>query len=303
MTHGPMARWLVSLGLLTGLMLWLDPARIVDQLGTLAPAWLFLALAVSIAQTGLSAWRWRFTAHRLGLTLSPTRAMGDYYLAGFVNQILPGGVLGDAWRARRHARQSGRAGAAWRAVILERFSGQVAVIGLAVMAVVLYRPWRDAFAPALVGLGLAGALAGLVGAAMWPRLAQRADWVRQFGRDLDRALLAGRAWPLQLGSSVLIVLSYLLIFAAAARGIGLSLPVPQLMLLALPVLLAMLIPISVAGWGLREGAAGAVWLLSGMPPEQGVAASIAYGLVVLLASLPGAVVLVMPTSSKAHIHQ
>ncbi|NNM34814.1 MAG: UPF0104 family protein, partial [Gemmatimonadetes bacterium] len=50
-------------------------------------------------------------------------------------------------------------------------------------------------------------------------------------------------------------------------------------------------PISVAGWGLREGAAALLWSAAGLTTAEGVAVSVAYGLIVLLSTLPGLAVL------------
>jgi len=83
------------------------------------------------------------------------------------------------------------------------------------------------------------------------------------------------------------VLSYGLVMVCAARAIGVALPALEVLALAPALLLAMLIPFSVAGWGLREGTAAGVWVLVGLPSAQGVAVSLAYGVLVLLASLPG----------------
>ena len=300
-------RWALSLSVLGLLLLWLEPRRIAAELADMHTAWLLLAVLTATAPTFLSAWRWRFTAARLGLPLSAKTALADYYLAGFVNQVLPGGVVGDAWRAQRHARASGKTGTAWRAVILERASGQLAVALLAILALILHPPWRGALEtgldlPAAGGrYSLALSLPLILAIAAYATRRFWQPWLATFGADIRRALLARAAWPLQLGSSLLIVLSFLLVFALAARGIGLAIAVPTLMLMALPVLLAMLIPLSVAGWGWREGAAAGVWVLSGLPPEQGVAASIAYGVVILLASLPGAIVLLV--KPKINVHQ
>lgn len=297
-------RWLVSLAVLAALLWWLEPGRIAAELSDIQISWLLLALLSATVPTVLSAWRWRFTAARLSLRLSWRTAIGDYYLAGFVNQVLPGGVIGDAWRAQRHAQSSGRRGPAWRAVILERASGQLVVMLMAVLSVLLYPPWREAISANLGPLGgtgrqgLALSLPLLLAVIAYATRQRWQPWLKVFGRDIGRALLARRVWPFQLLSSSVIVLSYLLVFALAARGIGLDMPVPGLMLLALPVLLAMLIPLSVAGWGFREGAAAGVWLLSGLPPEQGVAVSVAYGLIVLLASLPGTLVLAVRPSAR-----
>lgn len=284
-------RWLISLSVLGAVLFWIEPHRIAAQIRSFHPGWLILALIVTAAQTALSAWRWRFTASRLGLRLSSRRALGDYYLACFANQVLPGGMLGDAWRAQRHARVSGQQGAAWQAVILERASGQVLVGLFSLVALVLIPAWRHALASfamssmpwlLLVLIALIAVITAVVRLVLqrWP------ETIASFRNALQLAVLARKAWPRQLLSSLLIVVSYTLVFALAARAIGVALPWHQLMLVALPVLIAMLIPVSVAGWGWREALAGALWYSLRLPPEQGVAVSIAYGAVVAVGATP-----------------
>ncbi|HET8805548.1 MAG TPA: lysylphosphatidylglycerol synthase domain-containing protein, partial [Gaiellales bacterium] len=62
-------------------------------------------------------------------------------------------------------------------------------------------------------------------------------------------------------------------------------------LLALLAMMAMVLP-SLAGWGPREGATAWVFGAAGLGAGQGVATAVVYGVMVLVASLPGAVVLV-----------
>jgi len=296
-------RWSISLGLIGLLLILIEPGRVLAELGDLDPGWLILALAVSVFQVGLSAWRWQFTAQRLGLNLPWRRAFFDYYLASLINQVLPGGLVGDAWRAHRHGRHSGQRGRAWRAVIIERASGQLVVVLLTAAALAMVPSWRAALVNISPGLTMALLLLvitvviGLFGylARRWPELFQA------LRKDTHCALLAPRAWPVQLASSLLIVVSYTLVFALTARGLGIGLDFLLLMALAMPVLLAMLIPVTVAGWGFREAAAAGIWLSLGMNPEQGIAVALAYGLVILVASLPGLLVLAprFETQTKA----
>jgi uncharacterized membrane protein YbhN (UPF0104 family) len=115
---------------------------------------------------------------------------------------------------------------------------------------------------------------------------------RQFAGDIRAALLRWPVWLIQLASSLLVVGSYLAVFVVLAFGAGYLVEDDSLLiLLALcsGLLLSMVIPVTVAGWGVREGAAAVLWPLAGLPAEQGVALSIGYGLLVLLSSLPGAV--------------
>jgi len=60
------------------------------------------------------------------------------------------------------------------------------------------------------------------------------------------------------------------------------------------ILTAMLIPLSVAGWGWREGAAAALFPLAGAAPDAGLAASAAFGALMLAAAMPGALWLTRP---------
>ena len=93
-------RWSVSLGLL-GLIIFHHGDTLDGILAETQLRWIALALLISIAQVLLSAWRWRYTALRLETALGLRTAIGEYYLAMLVNQLLPGGVLGDAQRAWR----------------------------------------------------------------------------------------------------------------------------------------------------------------------------------------------------------
>ena len=283
---GRWLRWGSSLALLLGVAVWLDVGAVARRLTELDPAWVGAALVVSVAQVVLSAWRWRYTAGRLGQELPLGRAVGEYYRATLLNQLLPGGVVGDVSRAWRHAGPGGGGGRAVSAVVLDRLSGQAvmcAVAGVSGLALLRAIPgggvvgWGIA-AAALTALVLAGPLL-IRGLLRLPPLARLAS-------DAEEALL-GSALPVQLSASLLVVASYLGVFVMGARGVGVDTPALTLLVLAGPVLVTMLLPVTVAGWGLREGAAAALWHAVGLTPADGVAISIAYGLLVLVSSAPG----------------
>ncbi|SHE98966.1 Uncharacterized membrane protein YbhN, UPF0104 family [Modicisalibacter ilicicola DSM 19980] len=306
-------RLLASAVLLGLLAWWLDMSTIAAELQGLSASWVMLALALTLPQVAVSAWRWRLTARLLGIRLAWGAALGDYYLATFLNQLLPGGVMGDAARAWRHARASGERAAALRAVIIERVSGQL-VLAVMTASVLLsplwHRPLSAALGDGLDRLAATGTLVWLTlafvllvaGLALYrlytrpPRLFE--TLTRGLGRDLFLTLLSSHAWPRQLLGSLLVVGSYVAVFVCAARAIGTELPLMTLLALIPPVLLAMAIPLSVAGWGLREGAAALVWAAAGLAPAQGVAVSMAYGGLVLVSSLPGALFLMSRRSRR-----
>ena len=79
----------------------------------------------------------------------------------------------------------------------------------------------------------------------------------------------------------------LVAFWASAAAVGLSLSFAAVVTLVPLILLAMLIPITISGWGLREGAAAALLPLAGATVSESLAASVVFGLVGLIAVLPG----------------
>ena len=292
-------RFGVSIGLLCALVWVIDAGAVVARLVRMEVAWAVPALAISIGQIAASTWRWRFTAGRLGLELPFVDALREYYLATFLNQVLPGGVVGDVSRAWRHARrQDAQAAAApaVHAVILERASGQAVMMVVAVVSLFSLSV-TPVGGPRSAGLS-AAILVGLVLGAV-AVLGRHRSQVSAMGRLLDdarRGLVAGVALPVQVTTSVLVVGSYIVTFLLAARGVGVDLPLRTLLPLVAPVLVTMLIPVTVAGWGLRESAAAALWGISGLTVADGVSVSAAYGLLILIASVPGGLVLALRPS-------
>jgi uncharacterized membrane protein YbhN (UPF0104 family) len=290
-------RVVVSLGLLALLAVVLDGRAVLERLRALDPLWVATALATSVVQVVASAWRWRYTAHRLGVRLSLGRAVAEYYRATFLNQVLPGGVVGDVSRALRHrgasADDSRERRSAIHAVLLERVSGQVVMSAVAVGSAALLLAGSGAPPAAWIGAGVVAAMLIAVAAAALRR-GSGAGWRAWFAADA-RAALGGSALPVQLASSLLVVATYLATWLLAALAVGSAVPAGLLLTIAAPVLVAMLLPVSVAGWGLREGAAAALGGVVGVGSGDGsvevVAISVAYGVLVLAGSLPGAVLI------------
>ena len=282
----------VSFALLALLAWWLDASALLDRLAGFDPRWALVAVAISFPQIALLAFRWRFTAGRLGLDLPFGAALREYYLATFLNQVLPGGVMGDVSRAWRHGRAGpeSRLGPAARAVILERTSGQVVMGGIAALSLASL-PLAFSAVPVTLALAVCGIGVAALAALLAFRQRARSGPLATLWRDVHTALLSRDTLPAQLLSSTLVVGTYLATYVVAARALGVSTPLWTLLPLVAPVLLSMLVPATVAGWGVREATAAALWGAVGLTPVDGVAISAAYGILVLLSSLPGALVL------------
>ncbi|SOD74914.1 uncharacterized membrane protein YbhN (UPF0104 family) [Jatrophihabitans sp. GAS493] len=291
-------RPVIGAAILVGLGWRIGRGPFLDGLSALSGGALLAAVAVTAVTTLASAWRWRVIATALGSPLPLRRAVAAYYRSQFLNSALPGGVLGDLHRGVRHGRDVDDVGRGLRAVALDRTAGQVVQTGLAmVILLALASPVRSRM-PLLLALVLALALAGAAVVSLAVRRlpagrSLRLARLRQLiGADVRRSLLDRRAWPTVAVSSVVVVAGHAAIFILAARLTGTDVAAQRLLPLTMLALLAMSIPLSIGGWGPREGATAWVFGAAGLGVEHGIATATAYGAMAFVATLPGAVVLI-----------
>jgi glycosyltransferase 2 family protein len=255
---------------------------------------LLAAAAIFFITTACCAWRWKIVARGLGMRLSLPAAVAAYYRCLFLNLTLPSGVAGDVHRGISHGRDVHDVGRALRAVVWERTAGQVVQVVLTISVLfVLPSPVRSSMP--LVAVALVGAAVGvlLVDRVQTGRGRSRWERVRNaVVADIRGGLLHKNALPAIALATTLAFVGYAVIFLIAARTAGVTAPVSRLLPLASLAILAMVLP-SIAGWGPREGATAWVFSAAGLGADRGAATAVAYGVMVLAASLPGALVLVV----------
>ncbi|MGJ7440745.1 lysylphosphatidylglycerol synthase domain-containing protein [Aquipuribacter sp. MA13-6] len=275
----------------------------------LAPGPVALALLLGLLWRSLAATRWLLLSRALGAGLTWPSALAEYFRSELVNQVVPGGVVGDVDRARRHGSDVGLLPAA-RAVFLERTVGQLVLVA-ATAVTLLARPELLRVSDGVDGatvtvLALVLGVVALVAVGLWQ------PWRRDVGRSPRRDAAAGgrtgprdvatpslRALAVPLGFAVLLSLGVLVCFVAlfllAARVTG-GEPAPWDVLVpaVLVVLLVSGIPLTVAGWGAREAGAALCFAAVGLASADGVAAAVGYGLLSLVSALPGLVPLLRP---------
>ena len=287
---------LLAAGTLAVLVWHLGTGPFLDGLRAVDGAALAAACCLAVLTTVCCAWRWRIVARGLGIDLPLGAAVAAYYRSLFLNVTLPGGVVGDVHRGISHGRDTSDVGRGLRAVAWERSAGQVVQIVLTVaVLLVVPSPVRGivpvvALALLAAGAGVALALRvrpalGRVGGSRFARLR------RAVARDLRDGLLAARAWPAVALASALVVAGHTVTFLIAARTAGATAPLSQMLPLALLVLLAAALP-NIGGWGPREGVTAWAFGAAGLGASLGVATAVVYGVMVFVASLPGAALLV-----------
>jgi GTP cyclohydrolase II len=260
--------------------------------GLRAVAWQAVVAAVTLTAltTVCSAWRWRVVARALGADIGLPGATGAYYRSLFLNSVLPGGVLGDVHRAVTQGRRTGDVAQGVRAVAWERLCGQVIqAVVTAVVLLTLPSPVRPALPYVLAGIaGVAGCAALVVGVAARRGRSRPARAARAVAADLRRGLLVPGVWPQVTLASLLVVAGHTATFVIAARVAGCTAPLGELIALLMVVQIAAGIPLSVGGWGPREGAAAWAFAAAGLGAANGVTVATLYAVVMLAAVAPGA---------------
>jgi glycosyltransferase 2 family protein len=96
-----------------------------------------------------------------------------------------------------------------------------------------------------------------------------------------------RELPKILITSLLVQIINVTVIFFLINGMGAHVSIWQCMLIVPTVMLISLLPFSVAGWGLRESAMATGFALIHAPAAAAVAASVLFGVLTLLISLPG----------------
>ncbi len=265
----------------------IDSGAFFNALGRVEPGWFLLATAVYGLAFLFGGWRWHLTLRLTECAVHPS-ASGRLYLIGhYFFIILFGGLAGDVARSTAYARWYGFPVAqVFAAAPLDRLLGLAGMICFATLTVIfagvnggLNRipqiesrwPWH--------WLALAAVLLVLVIAVLfwwrpgrshfWERLR---DWILSGARSLAKSP-AVMTKGLICGFVVQVSLAAVLALTLEAVSPE-ALPWEQ-MIWTIPVILTLsALPITVAGLGLREGAAIVLLGLYGVPAENAVAASL-----------------------------
>jgi hypothetical protein len=261
-------------------------------------AWLELA-AVGVlfpSMALLVALRWRLLAGWLGLAAPAGLMVRAVFLGLFAGQLLPSSVGSDVVRGWVLARQTGRAGLVAASVVADRLIG---LCGVSLLLALAYGfSAREALAVPQVIVAAAGLVAAASLAAVLAATTGRPASLRKLALRLFRPLGVAHAGATSAQGLVLAVGVALVIHAAvtlaaalsaAAYGIGGS---PRAWLAIIPIsVLAAAMPISINGWGVREGVIVALAAGQGIAPADALLVSLTLGAGNVLASLPGAFLL------------
>jgi uncharacterized membrane protein YbhN (UPF0104 family) len=262
---------------------------------------------VTFLQIFVGVLRWREISAECGAPLGTAQAMRYNVIGTFFNQTLPSSIGGDAVRLWLVA----RGGAGWRAATYSIFVDRA--VGLIALAIIIVAslPWSYSLISdpqgrsALLFVDLA-ALAGgagflVLGRLPWPWLKRwwATHHLHACSVIANRVIFSRKHEPAIAALSVLVHVLAVVIVWCLVQSIAAPVVFGQLFQLVPPVMLITMLPISIAGWGVREATMGLAFGYAGLMTNEGVNISLLFGAVNFIVGAFGGLVWIFSAEKAA----
>jgi glycosyltransferase 2 family protein len=302
-----LARIVVSLALLYLALRGINFTAIQSRLSQINLGWIGLAVLITVVQIFIGALRWEEISVRCGAPLTDMQAFRFNMIGAFFNQTLPSSIGGDAVRLWL----VNRTGAGWRAATYSILTDRA--IGLIALALIIVAslPWSYGMISdsngriALVFVDFA-ALAGglgflLLGCLPWSWL--KTWWptkhVHACSVIANQVIFDRRSGPKIAVLSFSIHVLAVVIAWCAARSIAAPADFEQVFMLIPPIMLITMMPISIAGWGVREATMMVAFGYAGLAQTDGTVVSILFGAVSFIVGCAGGLVWIFSAEKTA----
>jgi len=253
---------------------------------------LLLAILFQLLSTLLAGFRWAKVMQQLNFGLNKHFYIKSYFKGSFFNQGLPTSIGGDAVRVLDVATTGHRKRDAFIGVFIDRILGLAGLLILNLLA--------NFFLPDLLPDNLFLminfiVLSGIIGFIAFIYVhkikylyrGRIFKYLLRISTQLNKILhnLSSISFHLIIG--VLIHLFSIINIYLVGQSVGLEYDLLTISVIVPPVILLTLIPVSLAGWGIREGAMIGFFGLIGGNNANILSMSILYGIILIIASLPG----------------
>jgi uncharacterized membrane protein YbhN (UPF0104 family) len=273
-------------------------SELASRINVASLVWIGLAIAALFLQIFAGALRWREISADCGAPLTTTRAVRFNLIGSFFNQTLPSSIGGDAVRLWLVA----RGGAGWRAATYSIFVDRA--IGLIALALIIFAslPWSYRLIDDPQGraallfvdfVALAGGAGFLVlGRLNWPWLKRWWGTHHLYACAViaNRVIFSRAHGPKLAALSMLVHVLAVVIAWCIVQSIAAPVRFGQVFQLIPPVMLITMLPISIAGWGVREATMGLAFGYAGLMTAEGVNVSLLFGAVSFIVGAVGGLV-------------
>jgi hypothetical protein len=300
-------RILVSLALLYLALRGINFAAIEVRLSQINLGWIALAVLVTVVQIFIGALRWREISEQCQAPLTDLQAFRYNMIGAFFNQTLPSSIGGDAVRLWL----VNRSGAGWRAATYSILTDRA--IGLIALALIIVAslPWsygiiadsNGRLALAFLDFAALGGGLGflLIGHLPWSWL--KTWWptkhIHACSVIANKVIFNRRSGPKIAALSLSVHVLAVVIAWCAVHSISAPAEFEQVFMLIPPIMLITMMPISIAGWGVREATMMVAFGYAGLAPADGTVVSILFGAVYFIVGAAGGGVWIMSAEKTA----
>lgn len=285
-------RVLVTVGLMAAALRGIEWSKLTALFGTIDWRWWAAGFAAGMVVNVVAAVRWARLAQPVGFSFPLGYFIWRFFEGQFFSLCLPTSIGGDVVKAYRLADSTHGRLLAGCTVVADRLTG-LAALGVLAGATLLGREWRLGLAGTA---GIAALLLGAVLAVVWLGVGSLDKLLSLFPEPHAARAFIGRLLPYQMrpslmaqavGWSMLVQMGGAVSVALVARALGVALPLSLWFTVVPLVALAMVLPVSIGGVGVREGGLAFLLAPSGVAREQAVAIGLLWFLCTILGGLVG----------------
>lgn len=271
---------------------YVDFNNLINILAKSHGGYILIALILQLASTYLAAYRWLLIMSLLVFKENLAYYVKSYFKGTFFNQVLPSSIGGDAVRIIDLTQKGYDKKDSFYGIFVDRVIGLVGLLVLNLIATItFFGTFDNDFSMLIIFIAICGIfgffilfhlekikfLANYKFLNLFHRLAKRLNKLYPTKKLLFKHIII----------SVFVHILSILTIYGLALSIDLKMPFEVFFIAVPPVFLLTIIPISLAGWGIREGAMVGIFMLVGADETKVLAISILYGLLLIISSLPG----------------
>jgi uncharacterized protein (TIRG00374 family) len=272
-----------------------DHQRLLDTLENINYGLLVPAVLLQVISTLVASYRWYLIMHILEFGQSLFFYIGSYFKGTFFNQALPTSIGGDAVRILDVGTLGNGHKEAFYGVFIDRVIGLSGLMVLNLIAIIISPDLHKLLPSGLLWVIALIASGGVVGIVVL-LLLRHLQWLTRLkitrvfhhiSNRLSRVYHSPGSVGIQTGLSLLIHLLTLGSVFFIGRSVGIDLPYLTFLVLVPPALLLTIVPVSLAGWGVRETAMIGLFQYVIADKTLVLAMSMLFGLLLIVAALPG----------------
>jgi len=292
-------RIVISLGLLAFLLAKVGVRETWESLKGANLLYLLIVFFLYLFSVVLRSYRWRIFLNVQGVGASLPKLISLYLIGVFFNLVLPSGFGGDVVRIYELSQYSSRTASSITTVFMDRLSGFLALFAMATVALAFtYRLVPPGVGVTIIAIFLASLVGtgALFSRPLWRRLkglpllsslAQK-ERVKELYLSAQTYSLAPFLQAILLSAAFNIILIFMNYLAALSFGVRISF---WFFLLFIPIISFLLVlPISLSGLGVREGAYIYLFSRIGVPSSSALVISLSVYAITVATGLIGALI-------------